>query len=82
MQFKNPLKNMTLCDENEGPSVATIGPKGKAKGTGNFCLSWEDDKGMKHTHVLSNVYYIPDSPFDLFNATEFRKPQILVTKES
>ena len=74
------FENMTLYDENEGPLVATVGPKGKVKGTGNVCLSWDDDEGMKHTHVLSNVCYIPDSPFNLFSVTEFGKPQVLVTK--
>ena len=36
-------------------------------------LSWDDDEGMKHTHVLSNVCYMPDSPFNLFSITEFGK---------
>ena len=77
---KDIFKNMTSCNENEGPSVATVRPKGRVKGTGNVCLSWNDDEGMKHTHVLSNVCYILDSPFNLFSVIEFGKPQGLVTK--
>ena len=53
--------------------MATVGPKGKLKGTVNVCLSWDDEEGMKHTHVLSNVCYITDSPFNVFSVTEFGK---------
>ena len=70
---KDLFKSMALYEENEGPSVATVGPRGKVKGTGDVCLSCDDDEGIKHTHVLSNVCYMPDSPFNLFSITEFGK---------
>ena len=39
---KDLFKSMLLHEENEGPSVETVGPRGKVKGTGDACLSWDD----------------------------------------
>ena len=65
---------MSSHNGNERPSVTTVRPKGKGKGTREMCLSWDDDEGLKHTHILSNVCCIPDSPFNLLSVTEFGKP--------
>ena len=70
---KDLFKNMALCEGNEGPSLATMGPRGQVKGAGDLHLSWGDDEGMKYTHVLSNACCMPDSPFNLFRLTEFGK---------
>ena len=53
--------------------METVGPRGQVKGTGYVCLSWDDDEGMTHTHILSNVCYMSGSPFNLFSITEFGK---------
>ena len=53
---KDIFKIMTLYEENDGSLVSTIGHRGKVKGTGDMYLSWDDDEGMKHTHLLSNLY--------------------------
>ena len=64
---------MTLHRENEGPSVATMGPKGQVKVARDVCVSWDDDEGMKHSHILTNVCCMCDSPFNIFSITEFGK---------
>ena len=33
-------------------------------------MSWYDDEGKNHAHILTNVCCIPDSPFKLFSVNE------------
>ena len=41
--------------ENQGPSVATVGLEGRARGTGDARTSCHDDEGKKNAHVLTNL---------------------------
>ena len=70
---KNLFKNMKFHEENEGPLIVTILPKGHVKDAGNVLMTWDDDEVNNHTQILTNACCMPDSPFNLFSSTEFGK---------
>ena len=36
-------------------------------------MSWDDEEGKKYADILTNACYMPESPFNVFSATEFGK---------
>ena len=54
--------------------VATIGGCGHAPAdVGNVRWNWIDDSGVKHTYLVENVLYFPQSPINILSVTEFAR---------
>ena len=46
--------------------VATIGGRGHTpSGIGTVQWTWSDDKGKRHTYLVQNVLYFPQSPINI-----------------
>ena len=54
--------------------VATIGGRGHAPaGVGTVRWNWIDGSGVKHTYLVENVLYFPQSPINILSVTEFAR---------
>ena len=54
--------------------VATIGGRGHpASGIGTVRWIWTDDFGVKHTNLIHDVLYFPQSPINILSVTSFAK---------
>ena len=70
--FKD-LHEFTAAEKKLIGSIGTVGEDAMPSRIGNVQLTWIDDKGVNHTYVIENVYYVPNSPVNLIGVTKFGK---------
>ena len=59
--------------DNSIPLIDAVAEAGTPVGVGEVPIEWSDDSGTYHQFILTEVFYVPDSPVNIMGISAFSK---------